>query len=76
MIVSSATVVLPVWRSPMINSRWPRPMGTMRVDRFDAGLQRLFHRLTVNHARRQPFQRLEVRRGNRPFAVDRLAREH
>ena len=29
MIVSSATAVLPVWRSPMISSRWPRPIGTM-----------------------------------------------
>src|SRR6266545_1878316 len=29
MIVSSAIVVLPVWRSPMISSRWPRPMGIM-----------------------------------------------
>ena len=28
-IVSIATAVLPVWRSPMINSRWPRPIGTM-----------------------------------------------
>ena len=27
MIVSTATAVLPVWRSPMINSRWPRPIG-------------------------------------------------
>ena len=27
MIVSIATVVLPVWRSPMMSSRWPRPMG-------------------------------------------------
>src|SRR3954468_5449718 len=28
MKVSSATAVLPVWRSPMISSRWPRPIGT------------------------------------------------
>ncbi len=27
MIVSIAMVVLPVPRSPMISSRWPRPMG-------------------------------------------------
>src|SRR6185437_12262844 len=27
MIVSSAIAVLPVWRSPMISSRWPRPIG-------------------------------------------------
>ena len=29
MIVSIATAVLPVWRSPMISSRWPRPTGTI-----------------------------------------------
>ena len=29
MMVSTATAVLPVWRSPMINSRCPRPIGTM-----------------------------------------------
>ena len=27
MIVSSPTAVLPVLRSPMISSRWPRPIG-------------------------------------------------
>ena len=26
-MVSRATAVLPVWRSPMISSRWPRPIG-------------------------------------------------
>ena len=29
MIVSIAIAVLPVWRSPMISSRWPRPIGIM-----------------------------------------------
>ena len=29
MIVSSAMAVLPVCRSPMISSRWPRPIGIM-----------------------------------------------
>src|SRR3954465_10903788 len=29
MIVSTATAVLPVWRSPMMSSRWPRPTGTI-----------------------------------------------
>src|SRR3989304_4735563 len=27
MIASMAIAVLPVWRSPMISSRWPRPVG-------------------------------------------------
>jgi len=29
MIASIATAVLPVWRSPMISWRWPRPMAVM-----------------------------------------------
>src|SRR3954464_6815146 len=29
MIVSTAIADLPVWRSPMISSRWPRPIGIM-----------------------------------------------
>ena len=29
MIVSTATDVLPVLRSPMISSRWPRPIGVI-----------------------------------------------
>src|ERR671919_74487 len=28
-IVSTTSAVLPVWRSPMISSRWPRPIGIM-----------------------------------------------
>jgi len=27
MIESRIIAVLPVWRSPMISSRWPRPIG-------------------------------------------------
>ena len=34
MMVSSAIAVLPVWRSPMISSRWPRPMGIMESMAF------------------------------------------
>ena len=29
MIVSTISEVLPVWRSPMMSSRWPRPIGIM-----------------------------------------------
>ena len=54
MIVSIAIAVLPVWRSPMISSRWPRPIGIMRVDRLDPGLERLLHRLAVDDAGRDP----------------------
>src|SRR5882762_5019922 len=34
MMVSTATAVLPVWRSPMMSSRWPRPTGTMESIAF------------------------------------------
>src|SRR3989304_5372258 len=37
MIVSVATAVFPVWRSPMINSRWPRPMGIIAWMAFSPG---------------------------------------
>src|SRR5436309_636381 len=29
MIVSTAMAVFPVWRSPMMSSRWPRPIGVI-----------------------------------------------
>src|ERR1051326_5734074 len=34
MIVSTAIAVLPVWRSPMISSRWPRPIGIIESIAF------------------------------------------
>ena len=34
MIVSMAIEVLPVWRSPMISSRWPRPIGIIESIAF------------------------------------------
>src|SRR5215207_1343669 len=34
MIVSIAIAVFPVWRSPMINSRWPRPIGIIESIAF------------------------------------------
>src|SRR3981189_3092713 len=34
MIVSMAIAVLPVWRSPMISSRWPRPIGIIESMAF------------------------------------------
>ena len=33
-MVSRATAVLPVCRSPMISSRWPRPIGTKESTAF------------------------------------------
>ena len=68
-----ATAVLPVWRSPMISSRWPRPIGTSAVDRLEAGLHRLVHRLARNDAGRLDLDAAALGRGDRALAVDRIA---
>ena len=34
MMVSTAIAVFPVWRSPMMSSRWPRPIGIMASTAF------------------------------------------
>ncbi len=72
MMVSTATAVLPVCRSPMISSRWPRPMGTIASMALRPGLQRLAHRLAIDDARRNALDRHEGLRRNRTLAVDRL----
>ena len=45
-----AIAVLPVLRSPMISSRWPRPIGVMASMALIAGLHRLVDRLPVGDA--------------------------
>ena len=49
-MVSSRTAVLPVWRSPMISSRCPRPIGNHGVDGLEAGGHGLAHGLAVDDA--------------------------
>ena len=44
-----------------------------RVDRLQAGLQRLLHRLPIDDAGREPLDRRELLRRDRALAVDRLA---
>ncbi len=44
-----------------------------RVDRLDAGLHRLLDRLTSDDAGRDPLDRIELFRGDRPLAVERDA---
>ena len=68
-----ATAVLPVWRSPMISSRWPRPIGTSESMRLEAGLHRLVHRLARNDAGRLDLDEAALGRGDRALAVDRIA---
>ena len=56
----------------MISSRWPRPIGH-RVDRLDARLERLLHRLAVDDARRLELERPALGRLDRRAAVERVA---
>ena len=73
MIVSMQTAVLPVLRSPMMSSRWPRPIGIIAVDGLDARLEGLLHRLAVDDAGRLELQRPALGRLDRRAAVERVA---
>ena len=73
MIASMPMAVLPVLRSPMISSRWPRPIGRHGVDGLDAGLQRLAHRLPLGHAGSDDFDRAALLGDDRALAVERVA---
>ena len=73
MIVSIAIAVLPVWRSPMMSSRWPRPTGISAVDRLQARLHRLVHRFARDDARRLHVHAAAFGRCDRAFAVERVA---
>ena len=79
MIVSMAMAVLPVWRSPMISSRWPRPIGMSASMALIAGLDRRVDRLADDDAggdaldraglasrRSGPCRRAGARAGRRP----------
>ena len=65
--------VLPVWRSPMISSRWPRPMGISASMAFKPGLHRLVHRLAGNDAGRLDVDAALLVELDRALAVDRVA---
>ena len=73
MIASIATAVLPVWRSPMISSRWPRPIGTIASIAFRPVCSGSLHRLPIDDAGRDALDRRELLRRDRALAVDRLA---
>ena len=59
MIVSSAIAVLPVWRSPMISSRWPRPIGIIASIALMPVCIGSLTGLAVDDARRDPLDRVE-----------------
>ena len=73
MIASIATAVLPVWRSPMISSRWPRPIGTIASIALRPVCSGSFTgwRSTTPGAMRSIGENCFV--GDRALAVDRLA---
>ena len=56
-----ATVVLPVLRSPMISSRWPRPIGVIASIDLMPGLQRLVHGLAADDAGRLDLHAAQLR---------------
>ena len=73
MIASTATADLPVWRSPMISSRWPRPIGTMESIDFRPVCIGWLDRLAGDHARGDLFDHVGHLGVDRALAVDRLA---
>ena len=61
MIASMAMAVLPVLRSPMISSRWPRPIGVMASMALMPVCSGSLDRLTLGDARGDDFDRRGAR---------------
>ncbi len=57
MMVSTAIVVLPMARSPMMSSRWPRPSANSVSTHDKAGLDRLGHEIAIDDRRRRTLDR-------------------
>ena len=72
MIVSIATAVLPVWRSPMMSSRWPRPIGTIASMALRPVCTGWLDRLAPDHAGRDLLDDVGFLRVDRALAVDGL----
>ncbi len=73
MMVSTATAVLPVWRSPMISSRWPRPTGTIASIALRPVCTGCDTDLRADHARRDLLDDVGHLGVDRALAVDGLA---
>ena len=73
MIASTATAVLPVCRSPMINSRWPRPIGTIASIALSPVCIGSLTGTAIDDAGREALDLAELLRRDRALAVDRLA---
>ena len=73
MIASIAIAVLPVWRSPMISSRWPRPIGIIASIAFRPVCIGSVDRLALHHARRLELGRARLGGVDLALAVQRVA---
>ena len=73
MIVSIAIAVLPVWRSPMISSRWPRPIGIIESIAFRPVCSGSVDRLALDDAGRLELGRARLARLDVALAVERAA---
>src|SRR4026209_3013163 len=73
MIVSVAAAVLPVWRSPMISSRWPRPIGMSASIALSPVAIGSCTDLRGGVAGAPTSALAALRRLDRPLAVDRIA---
>ena len=73
MIVSTPIAVLPVPRSPMISSRWPRPIGIIESIALRPVCSGSIDRLALDHARRLELERAVLGRLDRALAVERVA---
>ena len=65
--------VFPVWRSEMISSRWPRPIGIIESIALMPVCTGSLTGWRRDHAGCDAFDRIAVRGGDRALAVDRLA---
>ena len=57
MMASTAIDVLPVARSPMMSSRWPRPSANIASTTENAGLHRRVDEIALDDRRRRPLDR-------------------
>ena len=73
MIASIATAVLPVCRSPMISSRWPRPIGTIASIALSPVCSGSLTGVPIDDAGRDALDRRRLLGDDRALAVDRLA---
>ena len=73
MIVSMQMAVLPVLRSPMISSRWPRPMGVIASMALMPVCSGSLDRLALGHAGGVRFDQPALGGDDRAAAVQRIA---